>query len=101
MTAVPIICSAYQLDNALMYMDLTMHARVMHCVYVLGTTSAGVLQTDRSMQARTRRILMSSLRAFTVSIALASENTVAGASCPRGFGALNVDIAIPHPCMIV
>lgn len=53
------------------------------------------------MQARTRRIPMSSLRALTVSIALASENTVAGASCPRGFGVLNVDIAMPQPCMIV
>ena len=44
---------------------------------------------------------MSSLRAFTVSIALASENTVGEASCPRGFGVLNVDIAMPQPCMII
>ena len=44
---------------------------------------------------------MSSLRAFTVSIALASENTVGEALCPRGFGVLNVDIAMPQPCMIV
>ena len=57
-----------------------------------------LLSYECLIQARTRRIPMSSLRALTVSIALASENTVAGASCPRGFGALNVDIPMLQPC---
>ena len=41
---------------------------------------------------------MASLRALTVSMALASEKEEAGASCPRGSGVQKVDLLMATPC---
>lgn len=41
---------------------------------------------------------MSSLRALTVSMALASEKAEAGVSCPRGSGVQKVDLLMAKAC---